>query len=239
MYIWLLYIGLSATAVGYLYLTAIPYYAQQIQQGAQADESLWWQSVGQIVRHKPSKRYALRVISHTLFFAILLAVSALYIPWLAHAPLLNVVVMTVWLGGLVLLARIDYLCFLLPDVLTQFLLWSGLLLCWFLDPARLGSAVLLASTIYLGGRVLNKAAFFFIKRPLFGLGDVKLLAAIAVWLDAQSLLAVLFGACVLCLVLEAIRQRSWRPRGACAFGPYLVLATLLVWVWAYLASGPL
>lgn len=230
---WLLYIGLSAIVVGYLYLTAIPFYAQQIHQGAQADESLWWQAVGQIVRHKPSKRHVLLLFGHALLFAGLLALGTLYMPWLTHTSLLNVAVMTVWLGGLILLARIDYLCFLLPDVLTQFLLWSGLLLTWFVDPSALGTAVLLASAIYLVGRAVNSVAFFFIKRPLFGLGDVKLLAAVAVWLDSSALVAVLFWACVLCFVSEAIRQRSWRPHGACAFGPYLVLATLLVWVWFY------
>lgn len=223
-----LYIGLAATAVSYLYLMAVPFYAQQVHQGALADERLYWLAIRQQIRAKPTVQLYL----YALLFGVILSVAVLYKPWLAHAPLsLNIVLMACWLGGLGLLARIDRLCFLLPDVLTQLLLWLGLLILP-LSALPFAETLWAVAAVYVAGRIMNAVGFFYCGQPLFGLGDVKLVAAVTAWLGASAVLPLLFWACVSCVVLEALRQRRWRPQGACAFGPYLVFASL--WVgWVY------
>lgn len=219
-----LYIGLAATAVSYLYLMVVPFYAQQINQGAEADESLWWVAVRESRYLAPSGTFYVYALS----FGIALSVAVIYKSWLPQASLgVNVAVMTGWLGILWLLARIDRLCFLLPDVLTQLLLWLGLLLM--IMP--LADTLVTVCTVYVMGRVINWVAFFCLQQPLFGLGDVKLVAALSAWLGWQAMMPLVFWACLSCVLIEALRQRRWRPRGVCAFGPYLVLGTLVVWVW--------
>lgn len=219
-----LYIGLAATAVSYLYLIVAPVYAQQINQGAQADEHLWWVAVRENVSLKPT----LQLYVYALSFGVVLSVAVLSKPWLPQAALsLNIAVMALWLGGLCLLARIDRLCFLLPDVITQLLLWLGLLI----TPAPIAETLLTVCAVYVVGRALNGLAFFYTKQPLFGHGDVKLVAAVTAWLGASALLPLLFWACLSCVLIEAVWQRRWRPSGACAFGPYLVLAAFGGWLW--------
>lgn len=234
--IYALYIGVVATLMSYLYLRAAPYYAQQISQGAEADESLWWRAVcdGRCISYNTSMMPPYALLAYALSFGLVLSVCVLYKPWLPQASLwLNISVMTLWLGGLILLARIDRLCFLLPDVITQLLLWLGLALAVQLNRATDFSAMSAFYSVigvYIMGRSLNYVAYRFNGRFLFGHGDVKFVAAVAAWLGAAALLPLLFVACMICMPLEAIRQRRWRPRGACAFGPYLVIATLGVWL---------
>lgn len=217
-----LYIGVAATAVSYLYLMVVPTYAQQVNQGAEADESLWWAAVRETRSLKPTPQFSIYALS----FGIALSVAVLYRPWLPQAAVgVNIAVMALWLGGLCLLARIDGLCFLLPDVLTQLLLWLGLLI----SALALTESLLAVCAVYGVGRVVNGLAFFYVRQPLFGHGDVKLVAAVTAWLGAAAVLPLLFWACCSCVLIEAVRQRRWRPSGACAFGPYLVLGALGVW----------
>lgn len=245
MYIWSLYIGLSATVMSYLYLTVLPYYAQHVSQGTEADENLWWHTVF----HAPhqSSVDSPRLFSpdfyttliYAFVFGFILLFCLAYRPWLPHSdPHLNLLAMMVWVGVLVLAARLDRLCYLLPDVLTQLLLWVGLIVMWQLGPISGISAISAAVIAYVIGRLLNSLTYFWLKQPLFGHGDVKLIAAIAAWLGWQPLLFILFGACVLCVIAEAIRQRRWLARGQCAFGPYIVLATLGFWLTAPYFNSP-
>lgn len=231
MYMWSLYIAVSATVLSYLYLTVLPFYAQQVWQGAQADEVLWWHAIFHAPpQSKMTFSVFLTTLSHALIFGLILGLCVVYIPWLPVAGTeLNILIMTIWLGGLSLLARLDRLCYLLPDVLTQFLLWVGLVVIWQQGTMPLMDAMSAAISVYIIGRLLNSLVYFWLKQPLFGQGDVKLMAAIAAWLGWQPLLAILFWACVLCIMLEAVRQRRLMARGHCAFGPYIVLATLGVW----------
>lgn len=217
-----LYIGLAATAVSYLYLIVVPFYALQINQGAEANEHLWWTAIRENLGLKPS----VRLYVYALSFGVALSVAVLFRPWLPHGALdINIAVMAAWLGALGLLARIDRLCFLLPDVITQALLWLGL----FITSLPLAETLMAISAVYIVGRVINAVGFFWLRQPFFGLGDVKLVAAVTAWLGAQAILPLLFWACCSCVLVEAVRQRRWRPSGACAFGPYLVLGTLVIW----------
>lgn len=230
MYIYALYIGLVATAVSYLYFVAIPFYAQQINEGAEADELLWFRAIHQSYLSTKSKSKYKQAL-YALGFGLLLSLSVLYHPWLPQGNLLlNTVVMSVWLGALWLAARVDFLCYLLPDVLTQLLLWLGLLVAWQQGSNQIEQALMSAVIIYVTGRVINTFGFFCFGHALFGHGDVKLVAAVAAWLGINAVVMIFFWACVLCFVLEGLRQRRWRPSGLCAFGPHLVLATLVVWL---------
>lgn len=211
-----LYIGLAATVVSYMYLWVVPEYARRVQQGALADERLWWL----VLRHQQQQPATLRLCGYALVFGGLLSAAVLAKPWLPQAGLaLNISLMTFWLGGLWLLAAIDRRCYLLPDVLTQGLLWLGLLSTAF----DFQTIIIAMVGVYVLGRLLSAVAFF-------GMGDVKLLVAIIPWLGTEALLPVLLIACVACVLSEAVRQRSWWPRGACAFGPYIVLAIGLYWL---------
>lgn len=231
MYIWSLYIAISATVVSYLYLTVLPFYARQVWQGVEADELLWWHAVLHAPRQsKMHFSVFFTCLNHALIFGLILNVCVLYTPWLPFAGIgINILVMTIWLGGLSLLARLDRLCYLLPDVLTQLLLWVGLVVIWQQETMSLMYVMSAAISVYIIGRLLNSLAYFWLKQPLFGQGDVKLMAAIAAWVGWQPLLPILFWACVLCVSFEAIRQRRLMARGQCAFGPYIVFATVGIW----------
>ena len=229
MYLYGLYIGLSATFLSYLYLKVIPVYVHYIQQGQVADEGLWWQAVSAAYNHELLLS-APRFLGMTLCFAAVLIAGVHYQWWWPDQPLANLILGSIWFGTLALLARIDRLCFLLPDVLTQLLLWTGLLTAVWHPEGQLAAAVLAAVGVYVVGRILNKIAEFVIKQPLLGLGDVKLLAAVAVWLGWQLIPLLFLLACLLCIGLEGWRQRRWRVSGYCAFGPYIVWATLGVWL---------
>lgn len=225
-----LYIGVTATAVSYLYLIVLPFYAQQVNEGAEANEVLWWYAIrtaSSSIKTPSKNKQRIRLLCYALLFGIALSFSVLYKPWLPQASLwLNISLMALWLGGLWVLARIDQLCFLLPDVITQLLLWVGLLMA-----DSVAETVLAVILVYVSGRVMNGLGFFWLAQPLFGQGDVKLVVTLTAWLGLQAVIPLLFWACVACMVFEAIRQRRWYPCGACAFGPYLVLAAVGAWIW--------
>lgn len=231
MYIMALYIGVSSTVLSYLYLMLLPIYAQHINAGHCADESLWWQCLRQLLTHRA--RVSIVILATTaLLFGAILSFSLVYSPWVQNSWV-NLLAMTVWLACLWFLARIDQLCYLLPDVLTQTLLWLGLALVFWRPDIKLESLIITVISLYLVGRLANQLGYYFSKKQLFGQGDIKLVAALTVWLGGMAILSVGFWACVLCWVCETAKQRTWRPTGACAFGPYLVYAALLVWLFPH------
>lgn len=145
-----------------------------------------------------------------------------------------------WAGfsaALVALAAIDADTRLLPDAITQPLVWAGLL----------------AASLGLSGIGLNEALWGAVAGYLFlwavygvfkgltgkegmGRGDFKLLAALGAWLGWPALLSLVLIASLTGilggLVLKVRGHLS--ENGEMAFGPYLVLAGL--WVMAF---GPL
>ncbi|GAA5084432.1 MULTISPECIES: prepilin peptidase [Paenalcaligenes] len=229
MYLWALYIGLSAAVISRVYLDALPFYAQRVHLGQTADESLWWMSVRHGFLQRSSYALVWRVGTAGLF-GMGLAVFALYWPWLPTQPDLNVVMMSVWLGCLLCLARIDALCRLLPDVLTQLLLWIGLLYQLLISEPVVTQALwgVLGSYVFL--RALNAFCVFCFKHPVMGHGDVKLLVALSAWLGLGTLGVLWFWAALFCFIIQIIWQKTCWPTGQCAFGPYLVAAAFLVWL---------
>ncbi len=147
--------------------------------------------------------------------------------------------MRAWLGSglgwtLLALAWIDLEWLILPDVLTLPLLLGGLAATWLAAPEALGDAALGAA---LGWLVFaSVAAGYRALRGRDGLGggDAKLLAAAGAWLGWQALPQVMLLAAVAALgvagTLRLARGRAFAGMKL-AFGPWLALATWLVWLY--------
>ncbi len=134
---------------------------------------------------------------------------------------------------LLALSWIDAQHWLLPDKLTLPLVLAGLASALIFDPGELTDRALGAA---LGYVALRAIAFLYRRlrgRDGLGQGDAKLLAAAGAWVGATALpqviliaaLAALFAAG--CLRVSCVRLG---PFSALPFGPFLALATWLVWM---------
>lgn len=132
---------------------------------------------------------------------------------------------------LVTLSAIDWDTTLLPDDLTQPLLWAGLLAAvagWSgLNPA---SALIGAMAGYLALWSVHWLFFFATRKEGMGHGDFKLLAALGAWLGWQALLPIVLMASVLgALVGLAMKLRGNLREGRYVpFGPFLAGGGLVV-----------
>lgn len=139
-----------------------------------------------------------------------------------------------WCGfaaALVALSLIDWDTTLLPDSITQPLLWAGLL------GAGLGlTGTALQSS--LAGAVAGFLSLFFVhhlflwitKKQGMGQGDFKLLAALGAWLGWQALLPVVLMASLIGAVVGFGMKRVGTLREGLyvPFGPFLAGAGLVV-----------
>jgi leader peptidase (prepilin peptidase)/N-methyltransferase len=117
---------------------------------------------------------------------------------------------------LIAIALIDHDTMHIPDILTQPLLWAGLLFVAFTSPALLSEHVIGAAVGYLIFKVL----------PI-GDGDAKLAATCGAWLGWAALPLFISCAAVLATVVGAVlylRRRESRPY---PFGPALVVGFVL------------
>jgi leader peptidase (prepilin peptidase) / N-methyltransferase len=134
---------------------------------------------------------------------------------------------------LLALGWIDVRRWLLPDALTLPLVIAGLAAAVALDRDGLADRMLGAAVGYLALRAIAILYRALRGREGLGQGDAKLLAASGAWVGASGLpqviliaaLAGLFAAA--CLRLAGLRLG---PRSALPFGPFLALATWLVWL---------
>lgn len=141
-----------------------------------------------------------------------------------------------WLGaGLALLSTallcgglIDAETKLLPDVITQSLLWTGFIFNanagWIsLNEAvytAIGTYVLFAFGSWLFMRVKGIEGF--------GQGDTKLLAAVAAWLGWQAIFLICMGSMLLFIAYFGIFVR--RRDQEIPFGPFIcIAATFVAW----------
>ncbi|QKH36335.1 prepilin peptidase [Achromobacter pestifer] len=134
---------------------------------------------------------------------------------------------------LVALAWIDFESTLLPDALTQPLLWAGLLVNLFDAYASLQMAVVGAVAGYVFLWVIFHVFRLLTGREGMGYGDFKLLAALGAWFGVEALPTLLLSASLLGVLIGGALTLSGRAsRGQpLPFGPYLALAgvvTLLV-----------
>lgn len=168
------------------------------------------------VRHERSAGIALGVLMAAL--------------WLAPLTPLQVLGLAVALALLLLLGLIDWRVRVLPDALTQPLLWTGLTLAW-TGEGLITPELALASCMlsYLALRAVSELYRLVRRREGLGRGDVKLVAAIAAWFGWQDALWIVVLGSVLGLLL-ALRIMRRVPSLATAqpFGPPLIIATLLI-----------
>ena len=128
---------------------------------------------------------------------------------------------------LLALAWIDAETFLLPDTLTQALLWVGLI----------GSAMSLTNTSLLdslAGAVLGYGLLWLVSwgferlagKEGMGQGDLKLLAGLGAWLGVWSLLPLILLASVSGLIFGVTQKIRGQlgHNGHLAFGPFLALS---------------
>jgi leader peptidase (prepilin peptidase) / N-methyltransferase len=137
--------------------------------------------------------------------------------------------------SLIALTMIDFDHQLLPDSITLFLLWLGLLL----NTVDIGLGVSTAEAVWgaIGGYLSLWLVYQGFKlltgKEGMGHGDFKLLAALGAWLGWQSLLLIIIlssfvGAIVgLVLMLGLGRDRNV----PIPFGPYLAGAGMIVMLW--------
>ncbi|MBV6306423.1 A24 family peptidase [Candidimonas humi] len=128
------------------------------------------------------------------------------------------------LALLLALSLVDAALGLLPDALTQPLLWLGLLRAWMggsLGPVGLHDAVAGVACGYSLPCLLAWAYALFSGRAGMGRGDLKLLAALGAWLGAYPLPGVLLAACAAGLSWAFLWRRDFRARASYPFGPFL------------------
>lgn len=134
---------------------------------------------------------------------------------------------------LLALGWIDMRRWLLPDALTLPLVIAGLAAAAAFDPGQLTDRALGAALGYLGLRLVALLYRVLRSREGLGHGDAKLLAASGAWVGAMALPQVVFGAAVAALIAAAGLRLAGVPLSAGSalpFGPFLALATWLVWL---------
>jgi leader peptidase (prepilin peptidase)/N-methyltransferase len=172
------------------------------------------------------------------YLAVELLTSTLFVwSFAAHGVSASAMAWAGFAAALVALAAIDADTTLLPDAITQPLVWSGLLaasLQWSaqsLSQALWGAVAgyLFLWTVYWLFKLLTG-------KDGMGQGDFKLLAALGAWLGWPSLVSLVLIAS-LTGVAGGLLMRArgqLHEDGYIPFGPFLVFAGLWVMVW-----GPL
>lgn len=135
--------------------------------------------------------------------------------------------------SLLALAVIDMNTGLLPDVITQPLLWLGLLANVQALFAPLVDAVIGAAAGYLLLWLVYWVFKLLTGREGMGRGDFKLLAALGAWLGWQMLpfIIVLASAAGMVMGLAGILLLGRDRRQAIAFGPHLAAAGWIALLW--------
>lgn len=135
-------------------------------------------------------------------------------------------------SALVCLAQIDWAHQLLPDALTQPLLWLGLL------SAAMGflglsaqQSIMGAITGYMSLWLIAKGYRVLCHREGMGQGDMKLLAVFGAWLGPLSLIPLVLLASTMGAIVGTWRlqvRKDLAPHEPIAFGPFLVFAAFVL-----------
>jgi len=131
------------------------------------------------------------------------------------------------------LCFIDLESFLLPDNLTLFLLWVGLLLSVFPLFIPSHAAILGATLGYLTLWGIAKIFYFFTRVEGMGYGDFKLAAALGAWLGWQFIPLLISLAAILALLIGGafMLRKKLALRAPIPFGPFLSLSGLVLLFW--------
>lgn len=160
-------------------------------------------------------------LSSAFFFAL----TAAFAPSLAGLLALWVL----WCG-LLPLATIDAKHMLLPDCLTQPLLWAGLLYHALSHTLPLTDALYGAAAGYLSLWLIYWAFRLTTGREGLGYGDFKLLAALGAWCGWQALPSLLLAAALSGIALYFLFYKAVKENSVIPFGPMLSLAGLTIFI---------
>lgn len=132
----------------------------------------------------------------------------------------------VFTAGLVALSGIDLRTTLLPDQITQPLLWLGLLISLvtvFVDPT---SALLGAAAGYLSLWTVTKLFKLLTGKDGMGAGDFKLLALLGAWCGVKAVLPILFISSLVGAIIGGIwlATAGKHKDTQIPFGQYLAIA---------------
>lgn len=134
--------------------------------------------------------------------------------------------------GLLALARIDLICFRLPDCLTLPLLLTGLAEGWYEGGVEMAGERAVGAVTGWVALMLLKVGYRWLRgRGGLGAGDAKLLAAAGAWTGAEALPSVVVLASVsglLMALVAGVRTGRLRMSTVLPFGPPLALATWAV-----------
>jgi leader peptidase (prepilin peptidase)/N-methyltransferase len=132
----------------------------------------------------------------------------------------------VFTGALIVLSGIDLRTTLLPDQITQPLLWIGLLASLytvFIDPV---SALLGASIGYMSLWLVTRLFKLITGKDGMGAGDFKLLAVLGAWCGVSAILPIIFLSSLVGAVIGIIwlKTAGMHKDTQIPFGQYLAIA---------------
>jgi leader peptidase (prepilin peptidase)/N-methyltransferase len=135
-------------------------------------------------------------------------------------------------SALLCLFFIDQAHHLLPDAITQPLLWTGLISAhWGLLGIDLGHALMGAVIGYASLSSISWGYKLATRVHGMGQGDMKLLAVFGAWIGAWSLIPLVFLASALGLVWalgSKLSKKNLTLRSEIAFGPFLITSFLVL-----------
>jgi leader peptidase (prepilin peptidase)/N-methyltransferase len=137
-----------------------------------------------------------------------------------------------WFSALLLIQSIiDFELFLLPDIISYLLLWSGLFLNSFNLFCSLHHAVYGAIFAYLGLWLFYHLFAKLTGKQGFGYGDFKLYAAISAWLGIEKIFICIMLSCIIGIVFGLgmmIFKKQKKELQIVPFGPALALAGFIL-----------
>jgi len=166
-------------------------------------------------------RLLLVEVCSALFFAASAALApsflALIALWVMWSLLLPLVV-------------IDARHMLLPDCLTQPLLWTGLMFHALFRTLPLTDAIYGAVAGYLSLWLVYWAFRLLTGREGLGYGDFKLLAALGAWCGWQALPSIVLIAALGGIIMHCLLKPFENKNNLISFGPYIAFSGLVVFI---------
>ena len=119
---------------------------------------------------------------------------------------------------------------LLPDCLTQPLLWTGLMFHALFRTLPLTDAIYGAVAGYLSLWLVYWAFRLLTGREGLGYGDFKLLAALGAWCGWQALPSIVLIAALGGIIMHCLLKPFENKNNLISFGPYIAFSGLVVFI---------
>ena len=208
----------------------VPYMARRFAKfmPATAGETFWYllPLAKQVKFSKKLNHLQCRQLLSAYFwrsFVFGFVTSALFVLASLHFEAFGLKAVLAFLWALILLFEIDYKTFLLPDIITVPLLIGGFWFSVFCGTWVMSAESALGAAIGFVLPVLAELLLVWRHKNAFGLGDVKLLAAVGAWFGIVQVVYVILLASLLFAGFALIRKRRDG-----AFGPAITAAAIIV-----------